>query len=196
MSALTLMVIAFGVSADAFAVATARGVTIRRGAVGAALAIAGTFGAFQALMPLLGWLIGVRVAVYLDQVDHWIALALLGYLGVRMVREAFGEDDNPETAPKPLGWRELVVLGIATSIDALAVGGTLALLPINIGLAVLVIGVTTFVLSLLGVHIGQRGGTRFGTAAQVAGGLVLIGIGGRIFFEHFRTGTDIFRSLL
>lgn len=190
------MVVAVGVSADAFAVSTARGVTIRRGAVGAALAIAGTFGAFQALMPLLGWLVGVRVAVYFDQVDHWIALALLGYLGGRMVRDAFRGGSEESAAPKGLGWRELVVLGVATSIDALAVGGTLGLTPINIGLAVLVIGVTTFALSFLGVLIGQRGGTRFGTAAQVLGGLVLIGIGAQIFYEDFRTGADIFRALL
>ena len=197
MSPLALLFVAVGVAADAFAVSTARGVTVRRGAIGAPLALAATFGAFQALMPLLGWLVGVRVAVSFDQVDHWIALALLGYLGGRMVREAFdGHDDEDFAAPKGLRWRELLVLGIATSIDALAVGGSLALTPVNIGLAVSVIGVTTFALSFLGVHIGQRGGTRFGTVAQVVGGLVLIGIGGQIFYEHFTSGTDIFRTLI
>ena len=197
MSPLALLFVAIGVSADAFAVATARGVTIRRGAVGAALAMAATFGAFQALMPLIGWLVGVRVAVYFDQVDHWIALVLLGYLGGRMVREALADRAEAEPAvARRLGWRELLVLGVATSIDALAVGGTLALTAINIGVAVLVIGATTFALSFVGVHIGQRGGTRFGTIAQVVGGLVLIGIGGQIFYEHFRSGTDIFRALI
>ena len=193
---LPLLVVAVGVSADAFAVSTARGVTVRRGAIGAPLALAGTFGAFQALMPLLGWLVGVRVAVYVDQVDHWVALGLLGYLGARMVRDAFSGDVEEDSAPAALGWRELLVLGVATSIDALAVGGSLALTPINIGVAVLVIGVTTFALSYVGVHIGQRGGTRFGRVAQVVGGLVLVGIGVQIFYEHFRSGNDILRALL
>lgn len=197
MSLLALFFIALGVSADAFAVSTARGVTVRRGAIGAALALAVTFGVFQALMPLIGWLVGMRVAVYFDQVDHWIALGLLAFLGGRMVLEAFGDEDAADPgAPRQLGWRELLVLGVATSIDALAVGGSLALVPINIVLAVSVIGVTTWALSLIGVHIGQRGGTRFGTVAQVVGGLVLIGIGVQIFYEHFRTGNDIFRTLL
>ena len=197
MSPITLLVVAVGVSADAFAVSTARGVTVRRGAIGSAFALAATFGFFQAAMPLIGWLVGVRVAVYFNQVDHWVALGLLGYLGGRMVREAFSgaHDDNAGVA-RTLGWRELLVLGIATSIDALAVGGSLALIPVNIGLAVGVIGVTTFALSFLGVQIGQRGGTRFGTVAQVVGGLVLIGIGAQIFYEHFTSGTDIFRALI
>lgn len=191
------MFIAVGVAADAFAVSTARGVTVRRGAIGEVLALAVTFGAFQAVMPLLGWLVGVRVALYFDQVDHWLALGLLGYLGGRMVFEAFNADgEGEETVAKGLGWRELLVLGVATSIDALAVGGTLALTPINIGVAVTVIGVTTFALSYLGVHIGQRGGRRFGKVAQVVGGLVLIGIGSQIFYEHMSAGPDIFRSLL
>ena len=191
------MIVAVGVSADAFAVSSARGVTIRRGAIGAALALAATFGFFQALMPLLGWLAGVRVAVYLDQVDHWLAFGLLAFLGGRMVREAFAHDaDGERGIARPLAWRELLVLGIATSIDALAVGGSLALMPINIGLAVVVIGVTTFMLSFVGVHVGQRGGTRFGTVAEVVGGLVLIGIGAQILYEHLRSGPDIFRGLL
>ena len=196
MSLLALMVVAVGVSADAFAVSVARGVTIPRGAFRAALAVAVTFGVFQGLMPLLGYLVGVRVAADLDQVDHWIALGLLAYIGGRMVIEAFTGDDEDVAVHTALSWRELLVLGIATSIDALAVGGSLALLPVNIGAVVVVIGVTTFAFSLIGVFIGQRGGMRLGTAAQVVGGLVLIGIGARIFFEHFSTGNDIFRNLL
>ena len=197
MSSLALMVVAVGVSADAFAVSTARGVTVRRGAIGAPLALAATFAAFQALMPLLGWLLGVRAAVYVDKVDHWVALALLGYLGISMVRDAFsGGVDDGAAVTTTLEWRELLVLGVATSIDALAVGGSLALTPINIGLAVLVIGATTFAFSYAGVHIGQRGGTKFGKVAQVVGGLVLTGIGAQIFYEHFRTGNDIFRALI
>ena len=182
MSPLTLLLIALGVSADAFAVSTARGVTIRRGTAAPALAIAVTFGAFQALMPLLGWLAGTRVAGAIDRVDHWIAFGLLAAVGVRMLREAFaeGEDDGHVR----LGLRELLVLGVATSIDALAVGLSLAFVPVNIVLAVTVIGVTTFCLSLLGVRLGQRSGTRFGTAAEVVGGLVLIGIGVQVLVEH------------
>ena len=182
MSPLALLLIAVGVSADAFAVAAARGVTIRRGTIAPALAIAVTFGAFQAVMPLLGWLVGVRVAGAIDRVDHWIAFGLLAAVGVRMVREAFsGEEDDGYSR---LGLRELLVLGVATSIDALAVGLSLAFVPVNIVLAVTVIGVTTFCFSLLGVRLGQRSGTRFGTAAEVVGGVVLIGIGLHVLVDH------------
>lgn len=182
MSPPALLLIAVGVSADAFAVAAARGVTIRRGTVAPALAIAVTFGAFQALMPLLGWLVGSGVADGIDRVDHWIAFGLLTAVGVRMVREAFAEDDDD--GPPRLGVRELLVLGVATSIDALAVGLGLAFVPVDILLAVTVIGVTTFCFSLLGVRLGQRSGTRFGTVAEVVGGLVLIGIGLHLLHDH------------
>jgi putative Mn2+ efflux pump MntP len=181
-SPLALLLLAVGVSADAFAVAAARGVTIRRGTVGPALAVAATFGGFQALMPLLGWLVGSRVADGIDRVDHWIAFGLLAAVGLRMIREAFaeGEDDGP---PR-LGVRELLLLGVATSIDALAVGLGLAFVDVNIVLAISVIGVTTFCFSLLGVRLGQRSGTRFGTAAEVVGGVVLIGIGLHLLLQH------------
>ena len=181
MSPLALLLIAVGVSADAFAVAAARGVTIRRGTTAPALAIAVTFGGFQALMPLLGWLVGVRVADGIDRVDHWIAFGLLAAVGVRMVRGAFTDEEDGYSR---LGLRELLVLGVATSIDALAVGLSLAFVPVNIVLAVTVIGVTTFCFSLLGVRLGQRSGTRFGTAAEVVGGVVLIGIGLHVLVEH------------
>jgi putative Mn2+ efflux pump MntP len=181
-SPLALLLIAVGVSADAFAVSTARGVTIRRGTAAPALAIAATFGAFQALMPLVGWFVGVRVAGWVDRFDHWVAFGLLAAVGVRMLREAFA--DGRDDGYSRLGVRELLVLGVATSIDALAVGLSLAFVPVSIVLAVTVIGGTTFCFSLLGVWLGQRSGTRFGTAAEVVGGLVLIGIGLHVLLEH------------
>ena len=184
MSNLSLLFIAVGVSADAFAVATARSVTLRRGSAGPALAIAATFGFFQGVMPLIGWLVGVRVAGYIEQVDHWIAFGLLAFLGGRMIHAALTADDENAGETRSLGVRELLVLGIATSIDALGVGLGLAFLPVNIVAAAIVIGLTTFVLCLVGVQIGRRWGTRFGTAAEVLGGVVLIGIGLQILYQH------------
>ncbi len=114
---------------------------------------------------------GVEVAGYVRQVDHWIAFGLLAFLGVRMVRAALTEDDEDAPDKRRRGIRELLILALATSCDALAVGLSLALLPINILLTVAVIGVTTFAFSLLGVRMGQRSGTRFGSVADVMGGV-------------------------
>jgi len=179
-----LLFIALGVSADAFAVALGKGLHMRRFTVRGAAVIAVTFGVFQALMPLAGWLLGTAFARYIADVDHWIAFGLLSLIGAKMLWEAFrGHEDTDEDTDR-LRIRELLVLAIATSIDALAVGVTLAFLPVSIGGAVLLIGVTTAVLSFAGVVVGRRVGARFGKPAEIAGGVVLILIGVNIVLEH------------
>ncbi|MET0956345.1 MAG: manganese efflux pump MntP family protein [Cryobacterium sp.] len=184
MSLWALLFIALGVSADAFAVALTKGLHMRRFDLRHALVIAVTFGLFQAVMPLIGWLLGSQFAQYIEGFDHWIAFGLLGLVGGKMLWEAFTADEDAERDTDTLNVRELMVLAIATSIDALAVGVTLAFLPVSILGAVGLIGATTLVVAFLGVLIGRRVGARFGKPAEIAGGLILVFIGTRILLDH------------
>jgi len=182
MSLWTLLLIAVGVSADAFAVAIGKGLAMRRLHWQPALRLGVAFGVAQAVMPLLGWLLGSQLAHDVTSIDHWVAFVLLGAVGGRMLRGAWGEHDA--AVPGRIGWRELVVLAVATSIDALAVGISFAFLDVDIVGAAVLIGVTTLVLSLVGVVVGQRAGARFRGPAEAVGGVVLIGIGTRILLTH------------
>ena len=182
MSFVELLLTAVGLSMDAFAVAVCRGLEMRRLNVRQALLIALFFGGFQALMPLAGYLLGAGFAHYISNVDHWIAFALLAFIGGRMIWEALrgGEEEHIDA----LGLKLLVMMAVATSIDALAVGVTFAFLRMRILPSVLCIGATTFVLSFAGVCVGNRFGTRFKKKAEVAGGMVLVLIGVKILLEH------------
>jgi putative Mn2+ efflux pump MntP len=182
----TVLLIALGVSADAFAVAVTQGLRMRRLQLRPAVLIAATFGVFQAGMPLLGYLVGRELAGYIEEVDHWIAFGLLALVGVRMIRQALTSEDDDDTR-FVLTRRELLVLAVATSIDALAVGISFALIDIDVVQAVLLIGLTTFVLSFGGVVLGQRAGARFRRPAEVLGGVILLVIGARILVEHLAT---------
>jgi putative Mn2+ efflux pump MntP len=184
MSAWTLLLIALGVSADAFAVALGRGLHIRRLTFRDAGAIAVSFGLFQALMPVLGWVVGVRLQGYITEVDHWVAFVLLAVIGGKMLHEALsaGEDDDEDE--DHIGLHELLVLSVATSIDALAVGISFAFLDVEIVPAAVTIGVVTLLVSLAGVRIGHRAGVRFRGPAEIAGGVILILIGVRILLDH------------
>lgn len=184
MSTWTLLLIALGVSADAFAVALGRGLHIRRLNVRDAASIAVAFGLFQALMPVLGWLLGVRFQGHITGVDHWIAFALLALIGGKMLHEALSPDTDDDPYEDHIGLRELLVLSVATSIDALAVGISFAFLDVPIVGAAVLIGAVTAVISLTGVLIGHRAGTRFRRPAEIAGGLILIAIGVRIVLDH------------
>lgn len=190
MSILTLIVTAIGLSADAFAVSVGRAMRWRHFAWKPALALALTFGGFQALMPVLGWALGSAFADAIVEVDHWIAFGLLAMIGGKMIWESFRElrsdDDNAaERVSVPrIGVGALLLLGLATSIDALAVGVSLALLGVSIVLAAVVIGVITGGISLLGVALGQRAGHRLSGSAELIGGAVLIAIGVKILIEH------------
>jgi putative Mn2+ efflux pump MntP len=195
MSFFALLLVAVGVSADAFAVAVGKGLTMRRLHPPTAAAVALAFGSAQALMFLVGWLLGAQLETYVTPVDHWIAFALLLLVGGAMLFEArSGAADDDEVRPAGVAGslatrsriapRELLVLAVATSIDALAVGISSALLDVDIVLAVLLIGVVTCALSFAGVVLGQRAGARLRGPAEVAGGLVLIAIGTRILLQH------------
>ena len=184
MSSLTLLLIAVGVSADALAVALAKGLQLRRMRAVDALALAVAFGFFQGLMPLIGWLAGTGFRGAISGIDHWIAFGLLAVIGGRMIWGALhpGEADEERETGIPL--LELLVLALATSIDALAVGVSFAFLDVAIVPAVLTIGAVTFVLTLVGAYVGHRAGTRFRTPAEVAGGVILVLIGLRILLDH------------
>ena len=185
----TVLLLAVGVSADAFAVAVTQGLRMRRLQLRLALLIAVTFGVFQGLMPLLGYLVGSQLDQWVTEVDHWVAFGLLALVGGKMLREALGaHEDEPPDRQLVLTRRELLVLAVATSIDALAVGISFAFLDIDVLTAVVVIGLTTCLLSFGGVLLGQRAGARFRRPAEVAGGLILIAIGTRILVDHLSAG--------
>lgn len=177
-----LLVIAASLSMDAFAVSICKGLSTGRPRLGHCLICGGWFGGFQALMPLIGWLLGVRFQRMIVSVDHWIAFALLGLIGFNMVRESRGGE--AEELSSSFGPRAMLPLAVATSIDALAVGITFAFLQVEILPAVVLIGATTFVLSAAGVKVGALFGIRFKSGAELAGGIILMGMGLKILAEH------------
>lgn len=186
MGIVELLLTAIALSMDAFAVSVCKGLGMRRMRYDQALVISLYFGVFQALMPLIGWLLGTSFSRYIQAFDHWIAFVLLVFLGGKMLWDVFHEkeDGEQESAERRLDHRELFMLAIATSIDALAVGIAFACLDVNIWSSVSIIGVTTLVISFAGVWIGNRFGNRFQKKAEIAGGLVLILIGVKILAEH------------
>ena len=184
MSFIALLLVAVGVSADAFAVALGKGLHMKKFDLRHAVAIALTFGVFQAVMPLLGWLLASQFERYITGVDHWVAFGLLALIGGKMIVDAVRGGADEEEDSDTLGVRELLLLAVATSIDALAVGISFAFLPVAIGQAVLLIGVCTTVLSFAGVLVGRRVGARFGAPAEIAGGVILILIGTRVLLQH------------
>lgn len=187
MGFIELFVIGVGLSMDAFAVAVCKGLGMKMVNWRHAFVIALMFGGFQGLMPLIGWALGSQLTSLIEPVDHWIAFILLVFIGGKMLWDAFRGDDGCETcgcAEEKLDMRELLMMAVATSIDALAVGVTFAFLGVNVMAAVVVIGVTTFALSFVGVVAGNRFGARFEKPATVAGGVVLVLIGLKILLEH------------
>lgn len=187
MGIIELALIGAGLSMDAFAVAVCKGLGMKRLNMRQAFVIALFFGVFQALMPVIGWVLGTGFQSYIAPVDHWIAFALLAFIGGKMLFDAFHDDerdDDAASANAPLDLKELTMLAIATSIDALAVGITFAFLQVDIVPAVTLIGVITFALSFAGVAIGHFFGARFEKPATIVGGVVLILIGLKILLEH------------
>jgi putative Mn2+ efflux pump MntP len=184
MSFWSVLLLALAVSADAFAVALGKGLHMRALRWGQALAIALTFAMFQTAMPLLGWLLGSRLAEVIRDVDHWVAFGLLVLVGGHMIWVALTAKGDDERDFDRIGVTQLLVLGLATSIDALAVGISLAFVDVAILGAAALFGLTTLALSLVGVVVGHRAGLRFRGPAEIIGGLVLIAIGLRILLEH------------
>ena len=176
-----LLLIAVGLSMDAFAVSVCKGLSVRRLSVRHALLAGLYFGGFQFLMPVLGWLLGYRFEALIASVDHWIAFVLLGLIGANMIRESFSD---AEKLDDDFGVPTMLLLAIATSIDALAVGVTFAFLAVRILPAAGLIGVTTFGLSALGIAIGHAFGTRCKAGAERLGGIILILMGLEILLEH------------
>ena len=175
-----LLLIGVGLSMDAFAVSICKGLTARQATLGRCLTAGAYFGGFQALMPLLGYLLGTRLEAFIINVDHWIAFVLLGVIGFNMVREAGKEEEvDPSFGPGAM-----LPLALATSIDALAVGVTFACLRVEILPAIAIIGTTTLLLSGAGVKLGSAFGARYKAGAELAGGVVLILMGTKILLEH------------
>lgn len=181
---LGILSIAVALSADAFAVAVVTGLVLQPLTGRQVFRLAFHFGLFQALMPMLGWIAGKAVHGYIAPFDHWIALGLLSFVGVRMIREALSHEEEERTGRDPTrGW-DLVLLSIATSIDALAVGLSLAMVESPIVVPAVAIGIVTGTLTTLGMLLGRRIGTCWSKRVEVVGGLILIAIGLKIVVEH------------
>ena len=180
----------FALSMDAFAVSVTKGMTLKKINLSIATKIAFLFGLFQAVMPLIGWLFGMNFELYIRSIDHWIAVVLLSFLGIKMIIEAIKNDDNDNSTY--LDNKELIILSIATSIDALAVGVTFAFLNIDIIPVCISIGVITFLVCFIGVLIGKKIGSVFKNYAQIIGGIILILIGLNILNEHTQIISNLF----
>ena len=182
MDILSLVLIAVGLAMDAFAVAICKGLAMKRPEIRSILIVGVWFGFFQALMPVIGYYLGAAFYDYIAAYDHWIAFILLAVIGVNMIREALSDEE--EGVDADTGFRTMLVLAIATSIDALAVGISLAMTGDDIVTSAVLIGVITFLISAFGVKIGSLFGDRFGKKAELVGGAILIVIGLRILLEH------------
>lgn len=182
MSLASLFIIAVGLSMDACAVAICKGLAMQKASLKKSMIVGLWFGGFQALMPAIGYILGSQFEQYIVSIDHWIAFVLLCFIGGNMIKEALSKEEEPASAS--LAVKEMFLLAVATSIDALAVGVTFAFLQVQIVPAVTFIGVITFVLSTLGVKIGNLFGCRFKSKAELAGGIILIVMGIKILLEH------------
>lgn len=195
MSIIELFLIAVGLSMDAFAVSIGNGLSMKEKQTKAALAIAVSFGFFQALMPTLGYFLGTAFEQIIREFDHYIALIFLGFIGGKMIFDGIKElrtrkkGEEPEEKGFKLSFGTLMIQAVATSIDALIVGVSFAALPdVNIWAAVVLIGVTTFAISLIGVFFGKKFGQLLGSRAEIFGGIILVGIGLKVFIEHMFFG--------
>lgn len=182
MGILEILLISVGLAMDSFAVAVCKGLSMKKMNWKKAAIIGLYFGGFQALMPLIGFLLGVTFQDLVTAIDHWIAFALLGFIGGNMIKEAFYKDS--ENCNDNIDFKTMVVLAVATSIDALAVGITFAFLKVNIVIALLMIGIIAFLLSVIGVKIGNKFGDKYEKKAELAGGIILVLMGLKILLEH------------
>ena len=182
-----LFLLGVGLSMDAFAVSVCKGLGMRKLNKKQALIIGLYFGGFQALMPFVGWLLGSQFQKYITSIDHWIAFILLGFIGGKMMIEAvreWNEEEVVDVMDAPIDHKNMLVLAVATSIDALAVGITFAFLGTPIVEAITIIGITTMVISIAGVVVGNFFGSRYKSKAEFIGGLILVLLGLKILLEH------------
>jgi putative Mn2+ efflux pump MntP len=182
MNLITIILIAVGLAMDAFAVSVASGIAIKRQRLRNAFKFGIFFGSFQVIMPVVGWLAGLRLKDFVMNIDRWIAFGLLVFIGCKMIYESFKLEEKEEAAS--YGLNTMLLLSVATSMDALAVGLSFAFLGVSITTPVIIIGVVTFMLSFLGIFIGESIGHFFERKLEALGGLVLIGIGIKILLEH------------
>jgi len=193
MGLITLLLLAVGLSMDAFAVSVCKGLAMPKASIKGCLICGLWFGGFQALMPIIGYLLGSRFEKYIESIAPWVAFALLALIGFNMIREAMSKDE--EKAEAGLDIKTMFLMAVATSIDALAVGITFAMVPVkliaagsataNAMLAAVLIGITTFIFSFVGVKVGNLFGIKYKSKAEFAGGLILILLGVKILLEHF-----------
>ncbi len=192
MDVLTIFFIGIGLSMDAFAVSITSGIIISKPHFRGALKIGIFFGLFQAIMPYIGWLLGKQFNVFIARIDHWIVFFLLSFIGIKMIYESLKNKDINDIDINPLNNKILLTLAFATSIDALAVGVSFAFLNVTIYISMIIIGLVTFLLSFIGVYIGNLSGDLLKKKAEVIGGIILILIGIKILFENL----DIISILL
>jgi len=179
-----IILLSIGLAMDCFAVSIACGMAMKRITIWPTFRIAFLFGFFQAFMPLIGWLVGSSFRNYIESFDHWFSFIILVLLGGRMIYENFHEQTPDEKMLNPYKWIVVLTMAVATSIDALAVGFTFAFLRIDLWFSVFIIGITSFLFSLVGIFLGHRYCCRIKIPAELLGGIVLIGIGTKILIEH------------
>ena len=182
MGLIEILLIAIGLAMDAFAVSICKGLSMTKMNWKKACIIGLYFGLFQAIMPVIGYLLGESFADSVNKIDHWASFILLGTIGINMIKEALSSDK--ETSNDSIDFKTMIALAIATSIDALAVGITFAFLNTNIYLSAAIIGIITFIISVIGVKIGNKFGDKYERKAQITGGTILIIIGIKILLEH------------
>lgn len=179
MSSIEILLIGIGLSMDAFAVSVCKGLSVKKLSIKNVLLCGVWFGGFQALMPFIGYCLGSRLSGLVDSIDHWIAFILLAFIGINMIKESFEEEKQNDD----FSWKTMLMLAIATAIDALAVGVTFSFESINIFMAICIIGLTTFIIASAGVYIGHVFGNKYEQKAQITGGIILILIGIKILIE-------------
>lgn len=182
MGTIELLLLSVGLAMDAFAVSICKGISMKKMNWKKALIIGLYFGGFQALMPVIGYFLGTAFESIITNIDHWVAFILLGIIGGNMIKESF-EDEN-ESCNDDVGFKTMVILAIATSIDALAVGITFAFLKVNLIAAISMIGVITLALSVIGTKIGNKFGNKYKNKAELVGGIILVLLGIKILLEH------------
>lgn len=182
MGIVEILLTSVGLAMDAFAVSVCKGLSMKRFDIRKGLVVGLYFGLFQGLMPLLGYLLGSTFEKMIVSIDHWVAFVLLGIIGFNMIKEALSKDC--ESVNDKVDFKAMLPLAIATSIDALAIGITMAFLKVNIWIAILCIGIITFIMSFIGVKIGNRFGNKYEKKAQLFGGIILIILGIKILLEH------------
>ena len=182
MNFLEIILISISLGMDAFAVAICKGMAMYKGSVKKGVIIAIYFGVFQALMPFIGYMLGLRFEKAINAIDHWLAFGLLNIIGINMIKESFNKKD--ENINDDVSFKTMFILALATSIDALAVGITFAFLNVNIYVPIIFIGIITFIMSFIGVKIGTKFGDKFNNKAETAGGIILILMGFKILLDH------------